>query len=107
MTSNAETQPTLYEQLRQLPFGWRKEISAKIGVHYNSVYNTLVRGMNGKNSPAIIAEATALVQEWKMKQEETTAQRLDKLKRERDAAQKAFEAALEEQERLLTTSATA
>lgn len=107
MTTEVKKQLSLYEQLRQLPFGWRKEIATKIGVHYNSVYNTLVLGMNGKNSPAIIAEAKALVKEWEMKKEETTAKRLEKLKADFEASKAALEEAMDEHLKLTSASATA
>lgn len=94
MTTNGEKQPTLYEQLRQLPFGWRKKIATKVNVHYNSVYNTIVRGMNGENSPAIIAEAEAIVKEWEMKKADAKAKRLDKLNADFEAAKAALHAEL-------------
>ena len=94
MTTTSETQPSLYEQLRNSPYGWRKKIAVKLGVHYNTIYNTLVLGMKGENAPAIIAEAEAIVKEWEMKMADTKAKRLDKLQADFEAAQAALHAEL-------------
>lgn len=107
MINDANTQLTLYSQLRELPFGWRNKIAKKCGVHYNTVYNTIVKGMSGQKSPEILAEAHAMIAAWKQRHVDAINAAVEAKFQEAEAAKLAYEEAKMEAEKLLNASATA
>lgn len=59
-----QTAQTLYTAISRLPKGVLIEIAEQVGCHRNTVYNTLKKGMNGKNSQAIKTETQRVIDEY-------------------------------------------